>query len=508
MSDLEKLFKDGLDDFEEIAPSKSLWWRITGTLFMAKFSAKYIIFIAVAIMFSLFTVSNIYFSDKENQAGNSEFLSNSNIKTEDQQTLSSTTTSNTTEQNTITDEQPNTVLTKEDQSKSNNAPSVSNGKTEKNGKQNFVVNKSNEKQISKTENSSQENNSTSNALVIDYQSESNLELEAESNKEIFIQDGNNNQDFDLSNESGQESEIIIDNQIRVFKSRYYQLPELPFVFNLEKYPNYQFNKSCPKPISKSLEVYAGFMLNDYTLTTLNPVYNDYIDYRQNSESQLITPNIGLNYRFNFNKWFVMIGGTYHQISTKADYKLPVMVIDSMRNYYSVVRMNNEYVVIGTIPNPNDPSLTIPIYGYVSNPDTTVYSDLVVDTNTILKSFTTKQKFTYLEIPLIFGREFHYKKFIFEPSMGVSYGRLMKYETQIPTLNMQNLMTEDEISNLLTYNMFNGIIGLGLSYGFNGNRALFIRPEYKYNFNNMFNNSFPIGQKNGQFRFIIGMRYGI
>lgn len=534
MNDLEKLFKDGLSDFEEATPSKSLWWRISTSLFMKKYFGKTILLAALLSMIGIYSINQVFFNDTIQKTTATKTVANEAVALNQPSANNTTKVENKDVQVENSVSKSNTVQEEKQISKnqiSNNKSQIPNSKSQitnnKTQNSNQPPFRAGEKLISTNTKSQITNSKTQNSNSKNQiPSFNNREL---SGTEVQIQNTNNrelsgvevqlpkveqqtipkthstpiNQNLPI-----QEQEVVSSNQEVLISSIEYQKPKdwqniqtflhpnpilIPFILR-------------PKHHSRFIEVYAGPTFNQTNLSTSDPKYDEYVRFRNNAESQKITPNFGINYRQNFKNWFITGGASYHQIRTDADYQLPINVVDSSFNFFSIVRMNYSYQVIGSMPDPNNPNVLIPIYGTISNPDTSHYTEVFYDTNSVLKNFHYTQKYTYIEIPLMFGREFHYKNFVFETGLGVSYSRLTKYETKLPDLTTKNLLNDLEVENILVQNTFNGIIGVGAAYQVTENKSVFIRPEFKYNLNSMFNKSYPISQHNSHMRIVMGIRY--
>lgn len=480
MNDLEKIFKTGLDDFEEVSPSKSLWWKLYLSLLFQNIGKKVVVFVALVLLsIGFFFAKNYvqYFQNTSQKKPLVSIASNRNNSLEYSKT---------------------DVL--EEKKRSQTTSNVSN-KTKLN-QANFENNSNELKSNVDLKNYIQQNFNPKkveevSSLIVPSNPPGIKSASKETDTSSFLTSNNLVENHDFSDEK-----LIF-------------LPCLAFVtheniaVDLQKVivPFRPRAFAQPKILHK-IEAYAGPSISKEFLFSSNSNFEPYKNYRLTNETEKITPLLGFNYRVEYNNWFAMLGLNAQQIKRNATYPLPVSVLDSMFSYYSIVRMNYVYNIINYIPNPNKPSDSIPLYALISNPDTTNYTETIYDTNLILQNFSFTQKYSFIEIPFIVGRSYKYKKFEFETSIGVSWARLSKYETKLVNLNFQNLMGEDETQALLVKNTFNGIIGLGAAYSFSENKAVFIRPEFKFNLKNMFNSTFPVAEKNLIMNVAMGIRFDL
>lgn len=480
MNDLEKIFKTGLDDFEEVTPSKSLWWKLYASLLFMSIGKKFVLFIALFLLSVGVFFSINYIQHTQNSPQLSPILSATTtiIGTSDYSTMKPVNGKNLS-QKTVTDD--NTLPSKQISAKK----SVEKSKS--------MVNYAIEKQKSYKPKSSE--------IIV--AAKNSVEKQDLSITPISTEKNSISTSINFT-----EPEIISESQIAFQASLPYFFKEKSNFHPQRVVLLFAANTSTPQLFSHKIEAYAGPSISKEYLFSTNASYKNYQNYRLANETEKITPLLGLNYRIEYKNWFAMLGINSQQIKRSANYPLPVRVLDSILSYYSIVRMNYFYNIINYIPNPNKPSDSIPLYGLISNPDTTNYTETIYDTNLILQNFSATQKYSFIEIPLIIGRSFTYKKFVFETSLGISWARLSKYETTIVNLSCQNLMSEKETHALLVKNTFNGIIGVGAAYTFSKNKAVFIRPEFKFNLKNMFNSTFPVAEKNLLMNIAMGIRFDL
>ena len=501
MNDLEKMFRDGLEDFEE-TPSGTLWWRISSSLFFRKYLGKAVLGLALLSVLGIYSVQ--YFSKTDGISGSkinhSMADSKSVLSTENQTNTSDINSENLSQSIENSKENFTTRPASKDVVENPTVTAISNQQK---------VQKSDGKSLATAVKIPSETLVKISSQTTDAESKVNQPLlKITSNQSavtpeiILIKQTAESPAISSSEEVENHQPSQIEN-VLTFQSPINHT--IPIVFESSK-PGLTITKYRPKKFAQFVEIYAAPNFNQTILQASSGDYNDYINYRYNSENQKITPNIGFNYRYVSKSWFINTGASYYQIRTDADYLLPIKVVDSIQSFYQVIRMNYSYQIVDYIVDPNNSGVLIPVYSSISNPDTSKYSEYVFDTTQTLKNLHYTQKYTYFEIPLVLGKEYYYKNWVFETSMGISYSRLVKSETKLPQLTTKSLMTDAETEEILVLNNFNGILGFGAAYMFSENKAVFIRPEFRYNINSMFHNSFPVSQRNNQLRIVMGIRY--
>ena len=537
MDNLEKSFKNALTDFDQVSPSKGLWSRIWLTLLLPASPVKTTLWTLLILL--LLSLSSVLISY--------------NLK-DDKQTNTLQTKSNDEEKhfiaNTNFDKKENTQqITK--QNISDNEKSI-NHKTHK---QNSSKNQSNiniEVKAVKKVNTSQKNIEKSTQKT---SSNNNKSLASESKNSTVVDTKNKNENQKANNDAKQTKVVYSTSAIAanqkvnkgtvvrksietptiassnssqetIQKASFSETKEMqsnnnsvdisrvmlfginnsdqPKTDNIESITPFNL-KSKKRIYANRLEIFAGPNVAFNNLSTNDISYDQYILLRNESESPKLSYHIGANYKTYYNNWFVSFGINYHRIDDRATYSLPTLDIDSVISSYMVFNNTYNKVITGYIQNPNDTSSLIPVYDIIVSQDTSFVNDIYYDTNKVVKNYSYTNTYSYIEVPLMLGREFRYKQMVFDLAGGVSWGRLIKSEVMIPNLDQNKMLEAQQTETIIVKNTFNAILGMGVGYQINENNVLFARPELRYNINSIFDKTYPIDQKYLQLRLSLGMR---
>ncbi len=266
-------------------------------------------------------------------------------------------------------------------------------------------------------------------------------------------------------------------------------------------PLYQYKQRY----SSQLEIFAGPNIAYNNLEVNDPTYNEHTSLRLENEDPKLSYHLGINYKTYYEKWFISLGINYHRIEDRATYSLPTIDIDSAMSSYMVFRTTYNQAIVGYVQNPNDTSSLLPIIELQVSQDTSFVNEVYYDSTKSVKRYSYTNSYSFIEVPLMIGREFRYKHFVFDIAGGISWQRLIKYQVNIPDMDNNQLLDLNQTETILVHNTFNGILGLGVGYQLNEGYVLFARPDIRYNLNSMFEKDYPVSQKYLQLRISIGMR---
>jgi hypothetical protein len=554
MDNLEKSFKDALTGFDQVSPSKGLWGRISTSLFLKSTAFKAILWSLLALVIivipSIWIISKNY--NKKNhssrnkhsivsilhkktpkstarisnkvQKENVNTLENTNKESaqiiNEQKAIKQTKSISKTQKSTISE--PVGIAKKiknssENTNQENKSSSVNKQKATE--KQASAPKQVSSPRSQKTQNTSKKAaiiSATNSPIIASAETSVSQKKQKETlnthsedqNSLQSTEKQNTNTKTEISNYS-KNKELYLSSNSQTSINRI-PLRSLERSYN----PNDRAiaNVSMRLPFNQQrlyydqIEIFAGPNIAYSFIETDDVQYNEHINLRNGSEKPQLSYHLGVNYKTYYKKWFLSIGVNYHNYKDQATYSLPTLDIDSAISSYMVFHNTYKYITTGYIQNPNDTSSLIPILTLQVKQDTSLVNTVYYDTTEVVKDYTYSNTYSYIEVPIMFGRVFHHKHFVFDLAGGVSWGRLIKYESSIPNLENNKLINIHQTESIITKNSFNGIFSLGIGYQINEGSLLFARPEFRYNLNNLFESSYPINQKYLQIRLSLGMRF--
>jgi hypothetical protein len=538
MDNLEKSFKNALTDFDQVSPSKGLWSRIWLTLLLPASPIKTALWSLLILLLISFSAAFISYNLKDDTQANmlqtksndeeKNIIANNDFdkKTNSQQIITKQNIPN--HESSIDNKTHKQKASKNQTSINREVKPVTNKnasqksldkstyKVSSNDNKSVVVESKNSTAVDNQSKKEKQNTNHSAKQTKVVYSTSAIAATQMANKETTagktietraVASSNaiekTTQNASLSETKNMQSDANSVDISRVmllgFNSAYQPKTE-----NIEGIIPFTL-KSKKRVYANRLEIFAGPNIAFNNLTTNEDSYNQYILLRNESESPKLSYHIGANYKTYYNNWFVSFGINYHRIEDRATYSLPTLDIDSVVSSYMVFNNTYNKVITGYIQNPNDTSSLIPVYDIIVSQDTSFVNDIYYDTNKVVKNYSYTNTYSYIEIPLMLGREFRYKQMVFDLAGGVSWGRLIKSELMIPNLDQNRMLEAQQIETIIVKNTFNAILGVGIGYQINENNVLFARPELRYNMNSIFDKTYPIDQKYLQLRLSLGMR---
>ncbi|NOX47522.1 MAG: hypothetical protein GXO89_11165 [Chlorobi bacterium] len=192
-------------------------------------------------------------------------------------------------------------------------------------------------------------------------------------------------------------------------------------------------------------------------------------------------------KLSLSHFFLQSGLDYSVYGQNGNYRFTTDEIDYENSYYNY---DTTWVWIYDPPD---------AYPYPIVTDSTFVPDYFVKT-----SFA-KNRYTYLEIPLIVGVQFAGdKKTSFEIGTGVSFGFLVSTKGQLPSLDGNSLTELNKSDAFLQNTSLNFIVQSGVRFRLSDKTSFTIRPYYKGSLQSNFEKSFPVSQK---FR-TLGISFGM
>jgi hypothetical protein len=533
MDNLEKTFKDALSDFDQISPSKGLWGRISRSMF---FQSSMNTGLIVGTILLLLSVPAYYFLNKhtkETKSAIAEPSAKTTVYQQQKQRKEESGSGNPKEFTPKIALSPINSGTKE-KLQTSDSPDKQNAQNTNTSKTSIQQNKLNDhtspvtaRASAKGKSPQQSNNN--HMATPKAKSEAGFSVSGMAattgdvgNISIFDEDAENKQQ-DKSKNIKPKNQARVRNTIRKPATSHTtatqnRMPEIqrikPLYLAMENnepigaidqnslIPPYQH-----RPLYYSrIEIFAGPNIAFNILQSTDPSADAYVSLRKSSEQPKLSYHAGFSYKSFYKKWYISVGANFHRIQDRATYSLPTMDIDSTVSNFMVFHTTYNRTIVGYMTNPNDTSSLIPIYQATAIQDTSVITQILYDSTESINSYSFTNTYSYIEVPLLIGHQFHYKNLIFDLAGGISWNRLIQYEVSIPDRQNKQLLNSGQLDQMLVRNTFNAIFSAGVGYGINEGKVIFIRPEFRYNLNNMFEHQVSVQQNYIQVRLSLGMQF--
>ena len=503
----EKNMKEALGGLEETKPSKALWFKISSSLlFLSIFKSAYFKVIMIAVVS---TVGITWFISSSNakEINSSSIVRNSSdiaIKksayTIEVATIEKTTLFNNdnskeqTIKNSIDETysiEPNSqivvVNNNEIEAKLNSSNSATTEGNKKNENENLLA-----VSPSKTDSKPVTNNKirvikTGNIVNDNYEENTIVSKDILKNNDKETTTATSLYDMD--------DEIVI-MPIRKFNYE----PNMVEIDNAT-HSNIRPIKPMKKRIGFNYDAFAGFDI-DNSIISLAP--NDIAENDLNKNSIMYSYNFGGNINIYRNKWFMRLGINYNQYSEEYNAKSSVLKVDEYTSTYFLIHREYTQTLTGWSIQGND---TIPIYSQTVVETLEEKTSTKYDTTITANNYLYRNNYSFVNIPITFGREFEYKSFIFDVAVGVSLTRVMKNNASIFDAESGNIISTNAVSPISKKNIFNGVLSIDAGYKF-GNKLIFIRPELYTHLNSIFDNTYLQEHKMYQYRISAGIRFTI
>jgi len=501
--------KESLGGISDTKPSRLLWFKINFSLFIAAILRKsYLLMGSVGIItIASFgwlysntaidnssiikqetTENNTYFN-QENKAANQKNKSNSNP----------TLTSNINNDN----------------SKNNYQKSINNSKTNSEEKNTIVSTKIVAKpKLPATTTLNISNNNTSKTISISASQNSKSINMTKAHKAIYhttstisvTENSKKNEFTKVVNEPNRTKDKSINfSDYRVQKASIIDFTLFPNPDkNIHDY-KYSSMHNYKRDFFYDYEVFMGPSINN-SVFELNA--NNITDSELNKTSTLASYHFGGNINLYYKNWFIRSGINYNQIKEEINFTTTSLNIDSTIQYYTIFSNTYSWDTIGwntNLPNANDsiPIVTLDVQQTSSQNKLTDY-----DSTITTQKLQYKNTYSCINIPLIIGRKFHYKSLYFDLAAGVSWAHITNIETHILDPQSGEVITLTQNSDNIKKDIFNGVLSIGVGYQLNEFNSIFLRPEFQYNFNSIFDKASFNNYKVYQMRLSFGMRYSM
>ncbi len=230
----------------------------------------------------------------------------------------------------------------------------------------------------------------------------------------------------------------------------------------------------------SLDLFAGpeyIMNNAAHSTNLEEGENISLEQTQAMNTDF---SLGLNIKYHYNRFFIQSGLTYSNFGEQNTYKITNEFHDTSNSYY-IYKINtyHTYDTIGWTDDPLQPGVIVPLLSSQIHTDTLSSTWNTVD-SVYYNSYNeeVKNRYRYIEIPIMFGYQYEYKNWSFMAAGGVSYG--FKVAEEGKYINDSHLETIMKTNSPYYNSNINGIVSLGIGYAITNNISVILQPTYKSN----------------------------
>lgn len=191
-------------------------------------------------------------------------------------------------------------------------------------------------------------------------------------------------------------------------------------------------------------------------------------------------SLGVNIKYHYNRFFIQSGLTYSNFGEQNTYKITNEFHDTSASFYTYdISTTHTYDTIGWTDDPLQPGVLVPLLSSHIHTDT-----LSSKWNTVDSAYYTsnsevvKNRYRYIEIPIMFGYQHEYKNWSFMAAAGVSYG--FKVAEEGKYINNSQLETILKTNSPYSNSNLNGIVSLGVGYAITNNISVILQPTYKSN----------------------------
>ena len=256
----------------------------------------------------------------------------------------------------------------------------------------------------------------------------------------------------------------------------------------------------------SADIFLSPFLINSKLFTNNEQLNDFVEFIEQAENYLPGYLFGLAVNINYKKLIASLGMSYINVRKKVDYNL-VNITLTDKSYYDV--FDNSYWNVIFIDSffQTTPD-TIWIFVYDSTYVPSIDSIFVNDYDTISNSanYNETNKYSYLEIPLIFGYTiFGSKKLSVDIKSGIITGILIRKngKTVLP-VNQKEIVDVSALPLIKTN--FSMYLSAKINYQVNNKFRIFVEPYYKKSLKSIYAQNYLLMEKRARWGFRFGMEY--
>lgn len=282
---------------------------------------------------------------------------------------------------------------------------------------------------------------------------------------------------------------ILSGDIDLFENDFPQINKIELISN--SIEDSAINNQTKNLLSKDFSI-GMYILPTHVAKSLKSeeTYDNYLDLRSDSEDNIIVMGLGAEFSLSFNKIYLQSGLEYSVYGENVRYNFTTNTLDLQNSYYS---FDTTWVWIYDPPFYGEPH---PIA--IDSAWNAVYEK--IDMTSMMKN-----RFQFIEIPLIAGFRTNKSKLNFEIGTGLSFGWLISCKGNLPDISLNSLTELDKTTPFLQKTTFNYILNAGIEYNLNESWGIILKPNYKQNLSSFFTKDYDISQKYYTFGVIMGIR---
>ena len=305
--------------------------------------------------------------------------------------------------------------------------------------------------------------------------------------------------FSLSND-----EIISDNfeHFEILPFKLYADVQLQGMSKLTK--PFLFDPAISTGLTIEMAFGPSVLINN--LPSINSFDEPVVEYNQNDVFPSYEAFVHLKY--SFSNFYVKTGIQISEFGHNADYEFTVEKHDTSGGYASwILDRFWTYDTIGWFDDPFTPGMVYPILEPTYHIDTVgsqwnsrnkVYYEKLMA--------SVKNRYRYVEIPLIMGAQYIHKRFTYYGGAGVSFGQMINVEGKY--LQNGELLAVSEDFNPYNSHNFNYLLQAGVTYALNNRWNALIQTNYKSNITSIYKAEFNQNTKFHSISIQLGLSYNI
>jgi hypothetical protein len=294
-------------------------------------------------------------------------------------------------------------------------------------------------------------------------------------------------------------ETPINAEMQKIESRYCSYIDLPGITSGSIKDTASIPLNPASTNTPNIKAQAGFSLElfaapevSFTRYTDNPKNDINLDLnsRKNSDHAAFSRSYGAELKMDLHHWFFQSGINYSIIQSCSMYKSNTPGNDTTGWVLGSATL---------IPKHDSAEIIIPahyIYTWVPRIGTTSQSDV--------KKAVSEIRF--IQVPLIAGYGFSYRKFMFSVGSGISVGIPVSYRGEIVNADNSGLSELSQVNTTLRKPGFDYLLRAGITYVYSSRYSLFAQPSFSYSLNSIFTKANPVNQKYSIYGVRLGMLY--
>ena len=262
----------------------------------------------------------------------------------------------------------------------------------------------------------------------------------------------------------------------------------------------------------SVDIFTGIQNSSYTYMA----NDEMLDMNLNSSSSsAMSFVLGANVNYEIDKWNIQTGISYMQLVEDFNYLEEINTIDTTGSFweYQAIGYTHSFDTVGyefQIDELNGDTFYVYVPMIIDSitpvfDSTKIYS---TEINNSIISYNIRNKYTYLNIPVMFGYSFYEnKKMTLTGKLGGNIGLLLNAKGKtFSLLDSKSVNDFNESTLPFLKTNFSWVVGLNMYYKIEKNMGVFVEPYFRGNLNSMFDKSLQVCLKSNGIGLIAGFRF--